>query len=161
MWSGPNARRWLVPALLSCLWCACGDDDGDDGGGGAGNGPGPSTCLEDLDLECAPTFAPTFDAFFENQLSTTCGSSVTGTSCHGPDGAQAGLVLGDADTAYDALLGMGSDGSPRVIPGDPECSGLMKRLESDDPTFVMPVGAQLDEGERCAIRQWIADGAMR
>jgi hypothetical protein len=37
----------------------------------------------------------------------------------------------------------------------------MKRLESSDPDWVMPVGDPLPEGERCAIAQWIANGAAR
>ncbi|MDD9936702.1 MAG: hypothetical protein OXT09_24030 [Myxococcales bacterium] len=149
-----SCALWVAAALLAC------SDDADDGGG-AGNGSQPPACLEPLDLDCAPTFAPTFEGFFDNQLSTTCGSTGTGVSCHGPDGAQGELVLDDADTAYDQLLGPGTDGEPRVIPNDPECSPLIQRLESDDPTFVMPVGGKLSDGERCAVRQWVANGAQR
>jgi hypothetical protein len=120
---------------------------------------GPGACLEPLDLDCSPTFQPTFQNFYDNQLSS-CGAASTGASCHGPDGGQGGLYLTDIDEAYDMLLSP-PDASPRVIPGDPECSLLIQRLESDDPAFGMPPGAKLRDAERCAIRQWIANGAER
>jgi len=145
----------VLALLASASAGACGDDAGD----GSGDG-GSAGCLEALPLDCEPTFAPTFEAFYRNQISTTCGASSTGSSCHaGPDG-QGGLVLADADGAYDYLLG-DIDGRARVIPGDPECSILVQRLESSDPDFVMPLGMPLSAGERCAVRQWIANGAER
>lgn len=119
--------------------------------------PLPTACLDPLELDCSLTFAPTFESIFENRIQSTCGAA--GNSCHGSEGQQGGLVLDDIDVAYDSLL-EGSD-PPKVIPGDPECSPLMARLESDDPGFVMPVGAKLPEGERCAIRNWIAMGAEK
>lgn len=135
----------LVSLAIATTLAACNGDDG-------------AQCLDPLPLDCSPTFQPTYEAFYENQLRSTC--SAGGTTCHGPDGAMGGLVLSDMDQAYEYLLG-GVDGRARVIPGQPECSLLMQRLESDDPTFVMPVGSKLMEGERCAIRQWIANGAER
>jgi hypothetical protein len=36
----------------------------------------------------------------------------------------------------------------------------MARLESSDAAFRMPFGGELGESERCAITQWIADGAQ-
>jgi hypothetical protein len=73
---------------------------------------------------------------------------------------QAGLVLLGRDEAYDHLLGE-TDSRARVVPGDPECSLLVQRLESTDPQFVMPVGMRLPEGQRCAVRQWVAAGAEK
>ncbi len=116
-------------------------------------------CLDALDLDCSLTFAPNFRSIFDNRLQTTCGAA--GSSCHGDDGAQGGLVLTDFDDAYDALLEGDGDRGPRVIPGDPECSLLMIRLETSDAALLMPVGSQLPEGERCAVRQWIAEGAEK
>ncbi len=116
-------------------------------------------CLDALDLDCSLTFAPNFRSIFDNRLQTTCGAA--GSSCHGDDGAQGGLVLTDFDDAYDALLEGDRDTGPRVIPGDPECSPLMIRLETTDAALLMPVGSQLPEGERCAVRQWIAEGAEK
>lgn len=126
---------------------ACGDDSG-------GN-----ACLAELDLECNPRWPePTFDAIYEGRIKDTCATG--GANCHGAAGHMGGLTLEGADVAYDALLGIGEDHA-RVIPGDPECSLLMRRLESTEASFVMPPGLQLSEGERCAIRQWIANGAER
>jgi hypothetical protein len=113
-------------------------------------------CLSAVDLECEPSFAPTFDAFWGNHGA----SCVAGRACHG-EGTQSGLVLaGGADAAYDALLG-GADGRARVIPSDPACSVLVQRLDSEDDRFVMPRGMPLPEGARCAVRHWIANGATR
>jgi hypothetical protein len=148
----------LATALACCalsLW-GC---NGDDGGGGSAGGGGADMCLEDVELDCGPAFQPTFESLWENELST-CGASSTGSSCHGPDGGQAGLYLTDIDEAYDLLLDP-PDTSPRVLPGDPECSPLIQRIESDDASFVMPPGTPLSESVRCAIRQWVANGAER
>jgi hypothetical protein len=69
-------------------------------------------------------------------------------------------MFGDADAAYARLLNDDVP-DPLVISGDPECSLLMKRLESDDLDFVMPARNPLDDDELCAIRHWIANGAQR
>jgi len=82
-------------------------------------------------------------------------------NCHGPSGNQGNLNLGDADTAYRALLG-NSGSHARVIAGDPECSILMQRLETNDDTKRMPRGeSKLAEGARCAVQRWIAEGAVQ
>ena len=146
----------LVSSLfpLFMLAGACDGDDGADDGGDAGRG----RCLDPLPLDCEPTYPPTFQDFYEQRIVRTCGAAGSGVSCHGPEGRQGGLVLSDADGAYDALLGE-VDGRRRVIPGDPECSELVRRIESEDPEVMMPPGMRLSERERCAIRQWIAAGA--
>jgi hypothetical protein len=150
------SRIWIVVFALAPLCAGCNGDDASADSDDAGR----ARCLDPLPLDCEPTYPPTFEALHQHQLARTCGAASTGGSCHGPDGAQGGLVLSGIDESYDALLGA-IDGRARVIPGDPECSTLIQRLESDDPEFVMPVGARLTEGERCAVRQWIAMGAER
>ena len=67
---------------------------------------------------------------------------------------------GGPDAAYEQLLNP-KTGAPRVLPGDISCSHLIYHLESDEPNVVMPPGAPLAEEERCAIRQWISNGALR
>lgn len=141
--------------LVLPIACACNGDDAPADGDG-----GQERCLDPLPLDCDLTYAATFDAFYDNRIARTCGAAGTGTSCHGPEGEQGGLVLFGADHAYDHLLGY-IDDRPRVVPGDPECSLLVQRLESENPDFVMPVGGRLEEGERCAVRRWIASGAER
>jgi hypothetical protein len=148
-----RAKEQLFPASLAfavSLVLACGDDAS----------VGTEGCLDPLPLDCAPSYEPTYDMIFTNAL-RSCGASSTLGSCHSAEGSKGGLVLSNPDTAYDHLLGT-FDGRARVKPGNPECSILMKRLESDDPDFRMPVGREpLAEGQLCAIRQWIARGAAR
>lgn len=155
--------RWVWAVAFAIA--ACGDDDtnpaGSGGSGGnGGTGGSGEDCLDPLPEACDLAFAPTYDAFYDNLLSRTCGASSTGSSCHGPDGGMAGLYLHDREMAYDYLLGAVDDRA-RVIPGDPECSVLVHRIESTDPDFLMPPTARLSDGERCAIERWIATGAKR
>jgi hypothetical protein len=116
--------------------------------------PADEACIEIDVTACTPTYEPTFDNVFSRTLEPGCG--VAGGSCHAPEGAKGGLVLAEADEAHAALL----DG--RVVPGDPGCSLLVRRIESTDRAFKMPPGSRtLSAGDRCAIEQWIADGALR
>lgn len=118
-------------------------------------------CLDALDLQCVPAYAPSYEAIYNNLLSQSCGAPGTGSVCHGAQGLKGGLDLSDLSRSYDSLLGL-SDGAKRVLPGDPACSTLVARLESSDPMMRMPVGsAQLSLGERCVVRKWIAEGAAR
>ena len=114
-------------------------------------------CLEAVDTECTPLFEPTFSEIHARKLSVTCSSG--GASCHGPSGRKGGLALSDFDEAYDLLLGT-DGGKARVVPFDPECSELVRRLDSTGMD-VMPPGEPLSEGERCAVRIWIANGATK
>jgi Planctomycete cytochrome C len=94
-----------------------------------------------------------------NILQPTCATG-TGT-CHTPDFVAGGLVFADETTSYDLLLGA-DGGTPYVIPKDPGCSTLMKRLESTDPNYHMPRGPNsLSAGDLCTIVQWISEGAPR
>lgn len=117
-------------------------------------------CVSNLSTNCRPLYdPPTFQAVYENTLHPTCGSG-TGT-CHTADAAKGGLVFEDPDAAYELLLGK-LDGRARVIPDDPACSLLVKRLESSDPAFRMPPGTSpLPAAERCTVIRWIAQGAKR
>ena len=157
LWSRARGTRWaarmqhaVTVATLCVAAAACGDPDSD----------GQSTCVS-LPDSCAPSFNTDYDTIYRNVLSQRCGTSSGSMNCHGPAGNQGGLTLGDADTAYNALLGI-SGPHARVVPGDPECSMLMERLETDDVATRMPRGeAKLADGARCAIQRWIAEGAAR
>lgn len=117
---------------------------------------GGQTCIE-VSASCNPLYEPTYDNVFTRTLEPTC--AVDGP-CHNASSAQGGLVFEDPDEAYDLLLG--SDGEARIEPGDPGCSLLVRRVESDNPGFRMPPGGSpLSAEERCSIIQWIADGADR
>ena len=115
-------------------------------------------CVAGLTPACAATYAPpTFDAIFTNILQTSCAVG-TGT-CHTPDFAAGGLMFANESDSYAVLLGA-DGGTPYVLPGDPGCSTLMKRLESTDPSYHMPRGpTSLSAGDLCTIVQWISNGA--
>lgn len=117
---------------------------------------GGQTCIE-VNTDCDPLYEPTYENVFTRTLEPSC--AVDGP-CHNAASAQGGLVYEDPDEAYDLLLGV--DGEARVVPGDPGCSLLVRRLESDNPGFRMPPGqTPLPAEERCSVIQWIADGAER
>lgn len=140
-----NARvgRWTLVALLLA---GCGAEESS------------LPCAARLDLACAPLYDPTYDQIFTRTLHPTCAQP--GSSCHAAEGAKGGLVFDDADTAYALLLGQ-RDGRARVTAGDPACSLLVERLESTDKAVVMPPGGALSAAERCAVVQWIKNGAKR
>jgi hypothetical protein len=117
-------------------------------------------CVSDLVTDCSPLYdPPTFPVIFEKILRPTCAQGM-GT-CHTSDAAKGGLVMEDADTTYDRLLGE-LDQRARVKPGDPACSLLVERLEAPAADERMPPGpTPLSPAERCTIVLWIANGAER
>jgi hypothetical protein len=96
-------------------------------------------------------------------------------SCHGiHDGAQGGLYLGSsAADMYTNLVGpMAGELSsmPLVMPGHPEDSYLMHKLDADQCTLAlqclngdcergMPFNDPLAAASRDTVRRWIAQGA--
>jgi mono/diheme cytochrome c family protein len=81
-------------------------------------------------------------------------------ACHGPDeeSRQAKLRL---DNRADATSARGSAG-PAIVPGDPEASELIFRIESDDETVRMPppeFGKTLTPKQVALLREWVAQGA--
>lgn len=76
--------------------------------------------------------------------------------CHGPDEAkrQAKLRLDVRDSAVLRAA---------IVPGQPEESGLIRRVMSEDPEEVMPPPSthkELDPEATAKLRQWIAEGAV-
>ncbi|HKP60053.1 MAG TPA: c-type cytochrome domain-containing protein [Polyangiales bacterium] len=136
-------------ALLAPL-AACGGDDSDE-----------LPCVENLDAACVPGFPATWDNVYQFVIEQRCGGA-SGVSCHGPDGMKGGLSLYSKTVAYDGLV-HGVGGEPRVLPKDPACSELMKRIETSDEALRMPLnaGKPLSAGDRCSIQQWIAAGAAQ
>lgn len=136
-------KIWIF--LLIAGLHACGDDI--------------AICEPELIVDCIPLYEPVFDKIYTNTLVKKC--AIGGTSCHGAGGSRGGLSLdGGADSAYDNLLGSDS-GRPVISQDDPKCGAFLARLQSVDNSYVMPPGAPLSEEERCAIRQWLAEGAPR
>ncbi len=80
-------------------------------------------------------------------------------ACHGPDEAavEAGLRL-DLEERAKADLG----GYRAIVPGRPEESELIRRIESEDPGEVMPppeAHLALTAEEKSVLRRWIEQGA--
>ena len=147
-----NTRRFISVVLCHVALAACGS--------GGETGEAQLACVEELDEECEPTIPVSFDSLYTNIVQTRCGISGDGPSCHSAKTKEAGLDLSTAARAYDGLVGKQKDGKRRVLPGDPECSTLMERVEADDDTVRMPLDQErLPSGWRCAIQRWIAEGA--
>jgi len=84
-------------------------------------------------------------------------------SCHGPDPEmrKAGLRLDLAEWAMKKREGH----RDAIVPGHPEKSELVKRIESKDPHYLMPQNAQgeakpMNAGEIAILREWIKQGAV-
>lgn len=143
----------MCPLLLLVLCLAASCD-------GTPSGP---ACVGGLSPSCSPLYdPPAFATIQDKILRPNCATG--SATCHTADAARGGLVFdGSADLSYRLLLGQGgAGGRSRVVPGDPGCSLLMKRLKSTDPSYHMPPGpTSLLDGELCTIVQWISQGAKR
>jgi len=122
-------------------------------------GCGDLPCVEDLEPSCTPLSA---DVSFSNVYSVVIapGCAQAGTSCHSAEGVAGGLSLGDEQTAWEQLVD-DSGGEAFALPGDPACSEVLKRMESDDTRLQMPQGAKMSDPERCMVQLWIEGGAER
>lgn len=124
----------------------------------------PPSC-EDIEVVIDDAPAPTFSEVQARVLVPWCSFS----SCHGEAGA-GDLVL-DGEGAFDALVDVGSTAvdMPRVAPGDPDGSYLVRLLSECEPEVQgitarrMPAGAPtlLDPGLVGLVRAWIETGARR
>jgi hypothetical protein len=84
-------------------------------------------------------------------------------SCHGPDPEmrKAGLRLDLAEWA----LRTRPHHPEAIVPGHPEKSELVKRIESTDPHYLMPQTARgeakpMSAGEIATLREWVREGAV-
>ncbi|HEV2273691.1 MAG TPA: DUF1553 domain-containing protein [Acidobacteriaceae bacterium] len=84
-------------------------------------------------------------------------------SCHGPDPEmrKAGLRLDLGESAF-----MKRPGHPdAIVPGHPERSELVKRIESKDPHYLMPQNAQgeakpMKPQDIAILKEWVKEGAV-
>jgi mono/diheme cytochrome c family protein len=83
-------------------------------------------------------------------------------SCHGPDPEmrKASLRLDLEESAFQKRPGK----PDAIVPGYPEKSELIRRIESKDPHYLMPQSAQgeakpMKPQEIAILRQWVAEGA--
>jgi hypothetical protein len=111
------------------------------------------------DPTCGSLYVPTFDNVYKNTLMPHCGSK--DASCHSATGHQAGMSFADETTAYTDLLANSTidPKRARVVPGDPQCSLMIVRTDSPGADYQMPPGTPLPDTERCALIQWVANGA--
>ena len=112
----------------------------------------PPACIT-VDTTCAPGYVPTFHNVYTNTMQQSCGS--TQSSCHSASGRAGGMTLQDEQTAYQQLMM-----NDRVKPGDPACSKIIVRTSSPGADYQMPPGDPLDPPARCALIQWVQQGAM-
>lgn len=128
---------WLAVAC-ALAGCPGGDDP-------------PPMCIT-VDSSCAPLYTPTFANVYTMTIRPSCGP--TNSSCHSASG-EGGLSFADEQTAYDNLLG------GRVTAGDPGCSEFVVRTSSPGADYQMPPGGALSAPARCALLQWVQNGAQR
>ena len=81
-------------------------------------------------------------------------------ACHGPDDQKrkAGLRLDTKEGAFSKL----KSGSVAIVPGKPDESELIDRIENDDPDLQMPPkksGKQLTAAQIAVLRRWVEQGA--
>ena len=81
-------------------------------------------------------------------------------ACHGPDNQKrkAGLRLDTKEGAFTKL----KSGSMAIVPGKPDESELIDRIENDDPDLLMPPtksGKQLTAAQIAILRRWVEQGA--
>ena len=84
-------------------------------------------------------------------------------SCHGPDPEmrKAGLRLDLGESAFRKRPGH----PDAIVPGHPEQSELIKRIESKDPHYLMPQSPQgqakpMKPADIAVLREWIREGAV-
>ena len=84
-------------------------------------------------------------------------------SCHGPDAnkVKAGLRLDIPSRAFAELEK--NKGHYAIVPGFPEKSDLITRIESNDPAIMMPLPeshlTKLTKEEIALFKRWIQEGA--
>lgn len=145
--------RMHIPVIVSALALFSGCDER------LSKIAGPSPNLE-------PTFASIQREIFETADSA---GRAACTGCHTSTGRtpSGGLNL-NHDVAYEQLVNVASRGKPsavRVVPGDPDASYLVHKLEGA-PGIAgrrMPFSGApfLTDGQLLILRRWIAIGAPR
>ncbi len=110
----------------------------------------PPACIT-VDTSCAPLYPPTFDNVYTMTLRDSCGSARS--SCHSAAGLKGGMTFQDEQHAFDSLI------AGRVMPGNPGCSKIVVRTSSPGADYQMPPGDPLSPAARCALIQWVQNGA--
>jgi hypothetical protein len=115
----------------------------------------------------SPNLEPTFASINANILQATdaAGRSAC-VGCHTSSGRTPAGQLNLAGDAYSALVNVGSRqraGAVLVVPGDPDASYLVRKLEGgpDITGRRMPLNGPpyLTDGQMLVVRRWIQQGA--
>lgn len=117
----------------------------------------PPACIATehaIDEACAPGYVPNFTNVYNNTLKDGCGSDKA--NCHSAEGRAGDMSFETQEIAYESLL-KASEG--RVKPGNPACSEMIVRANSPGEDYQMPPGDPLKTPARCALVQWVLQGA--
>jgi mono/diheme cytochrome c family protein len=82
--------------------------------------------------------------------------------CHGPDSAVADQTGGLRLDSFEGATASRDGADPAIVPGDPDASPLIRRIESSNPNMVMPPPAshrKITPAQAELLRRWIAEGA--
>jgi len=139
-----SPRLAYALVVTGCLW-SCGS-------GGPTSSSGSTT--DTRTIQANPSFSTTIQEIFNRR-------SCTSSSCHGT-AQMAGLDL-RSGASFGSLVSVRATSEPvlRVIPGDPNGSYLVIKLEGrQSKGDRMPqTGAPLDTTDLTNVRNWIAQGA--
>jgi hypothetical protein len=147
----------LAAGALSCSACGGGSEPSNPMQPSPIPSPAPSPAPAPSP---SPALQPTFSSIRTQVFQVWC------SACHSAVGRvpEAGLRL-DANAPYDGLVNAPSSGKPgaiRVVPGSPDNSYLIHKLEGrfDIVGSRMPLGGPfLPQADVDVIRAWIAQGA--
>ena len=141
-----HAHRFAFALIVTTSLAACGSE-----------GPTSSsgTTTDTRSIQANPSFSMTIQEIFNRR-------SCTSSSCHGT-AQMAGLDL-RSGPSYASLVSVRATSEPilRVIPGDPDGSYLVIKLEGRQSVGDrMPqTGSPLDTVDLTNIRNWISQGAL-
>ncbi len=111
-------------------------------------------CLSLVTASAAAQDAVSFNRDIRPILSSHC------LECHGRDESdrQAGLRLDERS----AVIAKAESGLMPIVPGSPKFSELIRRVETDDASEIMPPAdsnKQLTDAQKTLLRQWVTEGA--
>ncbi len=110
-----------------------------------------------IDQSAAPTVATSIAKVADSPLFATTVRPILAArcySCHGPTVQQNGLRLDSL-----AAVLQGSDSGKIVVPGKPDSSRLIRRLQAQERPAMPYGGPALSANEIASVRQWIEAGA--
>jgi len=125
----------------------------------SGNGVAGGNFVAQFSVATPVVIQPTLADIHANVFAPSC------VSCHNPAGSASavGIDFTDTATSHLTLVNVPSAANAmimRVVPGDPDNSYLVHKLENTGNVGVMPPTGGLPQSTIDVVRQWIADGAQ-